>query len=132
MNMKKKILIVEDEYSTIEDIGERLKNDGYEVDVACDVKEAMEHLKESEYAVVLLDIMLPTREVIERDPEQAGVEILKNLKKDSPKTRVVVLTAVMNHRTHKEIKEYAPDEVMIKPVDGNELCETLKGLVERG
>lgn len=122
--MGNKILIVEDEYYTIEKLGELLKKD-YEVNIAKTDSEALEYIKNNKYAVVLLDIMLPTGEGIKCPEEQVGVEVLKMLRETSPQTKVIVLTAVIS-RTLNEIKKYHPDELFFKPTDPKEIYNSIK------
>ncbi|MDI6735757.1 MAG: response regulator [bacterium] len=124
-----KILIVEDEYEFIEDIGERFK-EGYEVDVARDASEAKGYIEKNKYGVVLLDIMFPTGDSISGPPERAGVEILKMIREKSSETKVVVLTGVVSGKTISSIKEYHPEELINKPIDGNELYDLMIGLAK--
>lgn len=124
----KKILIVEDEYETIEDIGKRLQ-EGYEVDIARNATEAKRDIEKTIYDVVLLDIMLPPGDDIPGPPERAGVEVLKIIRERSKETKVIILTAIMNNKTYSDIKKYHPEELVSKPVDGNELYNLITGLV---
>lgn len=54
-----KILLVEDDLSLIEGLKFSLSRHGFEVCVARTVKEAQDNLREWEYDLVLLDLMLP-------------------------------------------------------------------------
>jgi len=125
-----KILIVEDEYRIIEDIGERLKEEGYQIEVAKDATSAKGCIERETYGVVLLDIMLPLGKEVKGPPERAGVELLKMIRERSSRTRVVVLTAVVSDKTISCIKQYHPEELIFKPIEGNKLYEIIKGLAE--
>ena len=54
-----RILVVDDEKLIVKGIRFSLEQDGMEVDCAYDGEEAIELAKNTEYDVVLLDVMLP-------------------------------------------------------------------------
>lgn len=84
MEMKKnKILFVEDEKVLRDTLQEALENNKFEVEAAVNGDEALVFLKNNEYSLILLDIILPKKN---------GFEVLKEIKKTSPKTPVVLLT----------------------------------------
>lgn len=63
--MNYKILVVDDD-PTIKNLVELyLKNDGYNVDTACDGKKALECVEKEEYDLVILDVMMPVLDGIE-------------------------------------------------------------------
>lgn len=63
--MNYKILVVDDD-PTIKNLVELyLKNDGYNVDTACDGKKALECVEKEEYDLVILDVMMPALDGIE-------------------------------------------------------------------
>ena len=57
--MAKKVLVVDDEKLIVKGIRFSLEQDGMEVDCAYDGEEALEMVREKEYDIVLLDVMLP-------------------------------------------------------------------------
>ena len=57
--MARKILVVDDEKLIVKGIRFSLEQDGYEVTCAYDGEEALELAKETEYDLILLDLMLP-------------------------------------------------------------------------
>ena len=81
-NIKRKVLIVEDEYINREILGNILM-DEYEVDYACDGNEAWEKLAPSAYSLILLDLIMPVlsgSELLERiinDPNLKSIPVLK-------------------------------------------------------
>ena len=69
--MAKKVLVVDDEKLIVKGIRFSLEQDGMEVDCAYDGEEALNMVKEKEYDIVLLDVMLPKLsgfEVCQSDP----------------------------------------------------------------
>ena len=79
-----RILIVEDEKSLAELIANRLKKEKYVVDISLDGEEGLYNALTDAYDLILLDIMLPGVN---------GIEILKEVKKNKIKAKVIMLTA---------------------------------------
>ena len=79
-----RILIVEDEMSLAELVANRLKKEKYIVDVSLDGEEGLYNALMDVYDLILLDIMLPGIN---------GIEILKEIKKNNIKAKVIMLTA---------------------------------------
>ena len=79
-----RILIVEDEMSLAELVANRLKKEKYTVDICNDGEEGLYNALMDIYDLILLDIMLPNVD---------GIEILKEIKKNNIKSKVIMLTA---------------------------------------
>ena len=57
--MSKKVLVVDDEKLIVKGIRYSLEQDGMEVEVAYDGRQALEMAQSNVYDVILLDVMLP-------------------------------------------------------------------------
>ena len=79
-----RILIVEDEESLAELVANRLKKEKYIVDISLDGEDGLYNALMNVYDLILLDIMLPGIN---------GIEILKEIKKNDIKSKVIMLTA---------------------------------------
>ncbi|OGI29566.1 MAG: hypothetical protein A2288_03180 [Candidatus Moranbacteria bacterium RIFOXYA12_FULL_44_15] len=79
---KKKILIVEDEASLHESLGEFLSAEGFEVLNAYDGEEGLAIVREKKLDLVLLDIILPKKD---------GYEVLAEIRKDEEMKNVPVI-----------------------------------------
>ena len=79
-----RILIVEDEESLAELVANRLKKEKYIVDISNDGEEGLYNALEDLYDLIILDIMLPNVN---------GIDILKEIKKNNIKSKVIMLTA---------------------------------------
>ena len=79
-----RILIVEDEHSLADMVADRLKKDRYTVDVSYDGEEGLDNALSGIYDLIILDIMLPRVD---------GIEILKEIRKNSMDVKVIMLTA---------------------------------------
>ena len=79
-----RILVVEDEHSLAELVADRLKKDRYTVDISYDGEEGLDNALSGIYDLIILDIMLPGIN---------GIEILKQIRKESIDVKVIMLTA---------------------------------------
>src|SRR3989344_5598513 len=86
----KKILLVEGDQFTRELYEEVLKNAGFEVSTAVNGEEGLYHIREGDYDLILLDLIMPKMD---------GLEVLRSLKNEPPKTNngpIVLLTNITN------------------------------------
>ena len=79
-----RILIVEDESRLAELVANRLKKEKYTVDVSNDGEEGLYNALNDIYDLIILDIMLP---------KVNGIDILKEIKNNNIKAKVIMLTA---------------------------------------
>ena len=79
-----RILLVEDEMSLADLVANRLKKEKYSVDISYDGEDGLYNALTDTYDLILLDIMLP---------KVNGIEILKEIKKNNIKAKVIMLTA---------------------------------------
>jgi len=108
MSNKKNILVVNDERGIRQMLGDILKDRGYNIFMAEDGYKAIEKVKEISSAIVFLDIRMPGIN---------GVETLKEIKKISPETRVIMITAYADRNLEKEAIKQGADIVIHKPFD---------------
>ena len=78
-----KILVADDEESIVVGLTALLEEEGYVVDSAMDGQQAMDKLKNGEYALLLADLKMPGL---------TGLQILKKIKKAGIKTEVIIIT----------------------------------------
>lgn len=106
-SLGKKVLIVEDEHDLRELYMDILKEAGYEVDGAADGGEGLEKIKNNEWNLLLLDIMLPGKD---------GLKILKDIS-ETPglkKGHIVVLTNLNGENIIQEAFNLGADGYLIK------------------
>lgn len=104
----KKILIVEDDQFLREFYQELLQSEGYSVDIAADGETGLKKIQETEYNLILLDIMLPKKD---------GLQVLRDLKvipPKSPKCSIVVLTNLGQDSVIKQCFESGAVGYLIK------------------
>lgn len=103
--MPQKILIVEDEPAIQSVLKELLTDAGYQVSIAGDGAEAVEKFGRGEYALVLLDIMMPKLD---------GYGVCKAIRERSS-TPVIMLTALDEEEAQIKAFELQADDYITKP-----------------
>ena len=95
MKQKKKkiILIAEDDLFLSKMIEDHLKGEGFTVDLAKDGETALNKIKENDYALVLLDLIMPKRN---------GFEVLKELKDAKIKTTPIIIFSNLSQAEDEE------------------------------
>lgn len=79
-----RILIIEDEFNLADVIATRLKKEKYAVDISCNGEEGLYNALTNIYDLIILDVMLPVKN---------GFEILKEIRENKIKAKVIMLTA---------------------------------------
>ena len=119
--MGKKILVVDDEKLIVKGIRFSLEQDGYEVTCAYDGEEALEYAKETEYDMVLLDLMLP---------KMTGLEVCEQIRGFS-NVPIVMLTAKGEDMDKILGLEYGADDYITKPFNILEVKARIKAILRR-
>jgi two-component system, NtrC family, response regulator HydG len=118
-----RILIVDDEALSLTSVQRILKWRGIRnVEVCDNGKEAIKRIKEKDFDIVLLDLLMP---------EVDGMQVLENTKPFRPQTEFIILTAVDDiPSTVKAIRLGAYD-YLVKPVDNELLFLSIERAYER-
>ncbi|MCL2197828.1 MAG: response regulator transcription factor [Defluviitaleaceae bacterium] len=119
--MSEKILICEDEENIVSFLKAELEYEGFATDVAYDGEEAMQKF-DTEYALVLLDIMLPKKN---------GLECLREIRKISETVPVLILTARKEVYDKVAFLSAGADDYVTKPFDTMELVARIKRHIKR-
>lgn len=104
--MATQILIVDDEKMIVKGIKYSLEHDGIEADVAYDGETALEMIKDKEYDLVILDVMLPKLD---------GLEVCQMVREFSD-VPIIMLTAKSEDMDKILGLEYGADDYMTKAV----------------
>jgi len=116
-----RILLVDDEQSVQELLSYPLRKDGYEVVQARDGKEALELFRESEFDLVVLDVMMPRMD---------GLECCRRLRASSP-VPIIMLTAKSEEVDKIVGLELGADDYITKPFSVREFRSRVKALLRR-
>ncbi len=117
----KKILVVDDEESIRELYRADLSDEGYEVELAVDGRQALALLESFLPNLVTLDIKLPDID---------GIEVLRRIREKNATIPVVLLTAFGEFR--QDFNTWASDAYIVKSHDTTELKDTVRRLLGAG
>ncbi len=112
-----RILMVDDDPCLLELLGARFRAAGFECDSAECLAEAAELLRRSRYDAVLLDVRLG---------DEDGLEALPLILRESPTTRVFVMTAKGSIEVAVDAMERGATSFLVKTGDPSALVEGLK------
>ena len=107
-----KILIIEDEYNLADAIASMLKSKKYSVEIRTNGSDGLDEALTDVYDLIILDVMLP---------EMNGFEVLKELKEEGIKSRVLMLTAKNTIDDKMQGFNNGADDYLTKPFHMEEL-----------
>ena len=112
-----KIIVVDDVEDAANLIKRILSAKGHEVFTYTDEEKALDFLVSEKIDLAILDMKLK---------KMTGIEVLEELKKRSPDTRVIMLTGYPTIETARESVELGAKEYCVKPIDKEELEEKVE------
>ena len=115
-NSDKKVLIVDDEIEMRIALETTLKREGYDLTLAENGVQALERLNEKTFNLVLTDVKMP---------KMNGIELLKILKKQSPKTVAIMMTAYGDIDNAVETMKAGAFDYLLKPFSAEILLATV-------
>jgi len=101
-----KILVLDDEVGTCEQLGDFFRYRGYKVFGATSGEEAISILKKEKPQIYFLDIKMP---------EINGIDVLREAKKQDPRSKVIMITAIRDEDQKAEALRLGADEYVLKP-----------------
>ncbi|ADR33103.1 two component transcriptional regulator, winged helix family [Sulfuricurvum kujiense DSM 16994] len=118
-----RILIIEDEVTLNKTLAEGLKEFGYQSDVVETLKDGEYYLDIRNYDLILMDWMLP---------DGNSVDIIPDIKSNTPKTVVVVLSARDDNESEIEALKSGADDYIRKPFDFDVLVARIEARLRFG
>jgi len=119
--MARTILLVDDEPTLREALAENLQQEGYDVSLAADGREALARFRADRPDLVILDLMLP---------ELSGVEVCRIIRAESA-TPILMLTAKQGEIDKVVGLEVGADDYVTKPFSLRELVARVRALLRR-
>ena len=113
-----KILLLEDDYSLNETIKETIQTYGHVVDSFYDGLDAYENVS-IDYDLYILDINTPSIE---------GIDVLSHIKKSNSKSKVIMISAIIDIEKIREAYANGCDDYIKKPFDIDELIFKIEKL----
>lgn len=122
--MNERILVVEDEKEIADLIAYTLEKENFQIDIAFDGNEALKKLKENQYDLLILDLMLPHIQ---------GLEICRFVRNhpSMKKTGIIIVTAKAEEFDRVIGLEMGADDYVTKPFSPRELIARVKALLRR-
>ena len=118
---KEKILVADDEESIVVGLKALLEEEGYVVDSAMDGQEALDKLKNGDYALLLADLKMP---------RLTGLQILKKIKKTGIQTEVIIITGKGTISTAVNAMKAGAYDYLTKPVEAERLKSVIPKVLE--
>ncbi len=116
MNESPKVLVVDDDADTCQNLQDILSDMGYAVDTAQDGPTALKMVQQTPYDVALLDLKMPGMD---------GLMLYREIRKLRAGTVAMIVTAYSTPETTSEALSAGAWKVMSKPVDFSQLLPLL-------
>ena len=120
--MKPRILLVDDEEKFVEMLAQRLEARGLEVGTAFSGDEALARLKEKDFDVIILDVLMPGKD---------GVDTLREIKQLKPLTEVIMLTGHATVETAINGMKLGAHDFLMKPTETKDLVDKITNAYRR-
>jgi len=117
-----RILLLEDQPGLSEAIASHLTSKGFNVDVACNIKQADAALQVGNFDAAFFDLSLPDGD---------GIALLTRLRQRANKLPVIIMTARDQISDRIRGLEAGADDYVVKPFDLNELVARLQAVLRR-
>jgi DNA-binding response OmpR family regulator len=118
-----RVLLVDDDVSLVRALSRGLRADGFAVDVAAHGGEAVWQAGETEYDVIVLDVMLPGA---------SGYDVCSRLRQAGNWAPILMLTAKNGVRDEANALDLGADDFLAKPFSYPVLVARLRALIRRG
>lgn len=120
--MENKILLLEDDLSLIDGLQYSLKKNGFELEIARTVSEAMGLIANNKYDLLLLDVTLP---------DGTGFMVCEQVRKNGNQIPIIFLTAMDEEVNIIRGLDCGGDDYITKPFKLGELCSRIRALLRR-
>ncbi len=115
-----KVLVVDDDPAVVEGLTKILQRDNYQVKGVVSGEQAMEKIKEG-FDIVITDLVMPG---------VSGMDILRQAKRDSPKSAVIMITGFATVENAVDTMKHGARDYITKPFDPKALRDVVKDVVE--
>jgi DNA-binding NtrC family response regulator len=119
---KRKILVIDDNLSTLKVINAILSQENYLVFTASSPADGLELLNKEDMHLILLDLKMPGMD---------GIELYKRIKEVSPSTSVIIMTAYGTVESAVQAMHLGIDNYLQKPLNFDELKITISKIFEK-
>jgi two-component system response regulator VicR len=120
MKTIKKILIAEDELLFVKVMRMEFEKRGYQIESVLDAQKAYEKTLEFIPDLILLDVRLKNN--------SSGIEAAKKIRAEGIETPIIFTTGNSFENTNNQTLEISNTNILIKPIDFNELFDIISKL----
>ena len=114
-----RVLIVDDEKSMRITLSEFLKKEDYEADTASDAQTALQMLSQTEYDIVVTDIIMP---------RTSGIELLEKIRESSSTVQIVIMTGEPTVETAVKAVQSGANDYLTKPIHKDIFLKTIRNM----
>ncbi|MFQ5864390.1 MAG: sigma-54-dependent transcriptional regulator [bacterium] len=116
------ILVIDDEPKMCKVLKFALEPEGYAVTTAESAETGLERFSQKSFDLVVTDLRMPGKD---------GLFVLENVKKQSPQTEVIMMTAYATAQNAVEAMKKGAYDYIIKPFEMDELKLKVKHIIEK-
>jgi two-component system OmpR family response regulator len=117
-----RVLTIEDDLVTAEEIATELRSHGFEVDLAADGSNGLALARAGDYAVITLDRMLPGMD---------GLTLVTTLRREGVTTPVLMISALSDVDERVRGLRAGGDDYLTKPFASDEMAARVEVLIRR-
>ncbi|MGZ5220892.1 MAG: sigma-54-dependent transcriptional regulator, partial [Chitinophagaceae bacterium] len=114
--MRKKILIIDDDLDLCTLLGRFLSKNGYDIEMAHSGAKGIAKFLEHKFDMVICDYRLGDME---------GIKVLKELRKENPAVKVLMITGYSDIKTAVEVIKLGAFDYIVKPLIPDEVLSVL-------
>jgi DNA-binding NtrC family response regulator len=118
----RRILLVDDDQIILDSLGSFLELEGYEVDTAQAVGQAIDALGRKTYNLVISDVTLPQAD---------GMELLAYVRREQPDLEVIMVTGYATVESAVEAMKQGAYEYLTKPIIDDDLRMTVRRALQQ-
>ena len=118
----RRVLVIEDDAETAEQLVDCLRTNGYEVDLAIDGEDGLDRGLTSEYVVMTIDRMLPRID---------GITVVRRLREEGIGTPALILSALGEVDDRVRGLRAGGDDYLVKPFASREMLARVDALARR-
>ncbi|MBN2035507.1 MAG: sigma-54-dependent Fis family transcriptional regulator [Chitinispirillaceae bacterium] len=115
------VLIVDDEIQFLQSVAITLRVAGFDVTACSDSREVVDLVTNRHFGAVMLDILMPNC---------SGADLLPRIRKASPRTQVIMMTAVTDVETAVNCMRQGAFDYLIKPVEKDRLVTSVRRAID--
>ena len=118
----RRVLVIEDDAETAEQIADCLSGSGYAVDLASDGERGLDRARTADYVVMTVDRLLPDID---------GIEVIRRLRAQDVATPALILSALGEIDDRVRGLRAGGDDYLVKPFASREMLARIDALARR-